>query len=252
MKFAHLEPPLPNFNQSCTFRPTLNVTLFASSFDSYSDIPDCFPNSLRTLSIIGSPLLEFQNESRVAKPINWPPRLKLISFRFFEFSSISKRVFEKLPSNVSMSIFLLRCKNAFPNFPSTWPKRNLITTLHIRSCQLDSTNPTDFVFLKNLLTLDLSGNRLTTFPAGLPSSLVTLTLDKNLINVTQPTAFFNVTKLRSLEISHNKLQRVPANLPVNLVRLRLRRNQIKLLDQSIFSHLKKLEILDLSHNGFVA
>ena len=202
--------------------------------------------------MFGSHLLELQNESKITKPINWPPKLKLISLRFFEFSNISKRVFEKLPSNVSMSVLLSGCRNAFPNFPSTWPKRNLITTIQIRSCQLHSTKPTDFIFLKKLQILDLSGNRLTTFPAGLPSSLVRLTLNMNQINVTQPTAFLNLTKLKSLEINYNKLQRVPVNLPVNLVCLRLKSNQIEFFDQATFSHMKRLETVVLSNNRFVA
>ena len=202
--------------------------------------------------MFGSPLLDFQNESNTAQAISWPPRLKLMSLRFFEFSNISKRVFEKLPSNVSMSILLSGCRNAFPNFPSTWPKRNLITTIHIKTCQLHSTKPTDFIFLKKLQTLDLSGNRLTVFPAGLPASLVNLTLDRNEINVTQPTAFLNLTKLRCLEISYNKLQRVPISLPVNLVCLRLKSNQIEFFDQATFSHMKKLETVELSNNRFVA
>lgn len=60
--------------------------------------------------------------------------------------------------------------------------------------------------LRLLETLDISGNRLTLLPAGLPNSLQVLNLQKNQLNALSPERLVNLTMLKELHLAHNRLK----------------------------------------------
>lgn len=60
--------------------------------------------------------------------------------------------------------------------------------------------------LRRLETLDISGNHLTMLPAGLPSSLQVLNLQKNQLNSLSPELLVNLTMLKEMHLAHNRLR----------------------------------------------
>uniref|UniRef100_H2YIZ3 LRRNT domain-containing protein n=1 Tax=Ciona savignyi TaxID=51511 RepID=H2YIZ3_CIOSA len=128
--------------------------------------------------------------------------------------------------------------------------------------------------LQNLQRLFIHSNRMTSFPANLPSSLKYISLTQNNIkfigktalsglgnlkelhldsnNITieglSEDAFAPAVKLQELTLTQNSLTLIPTRLPPNLVSLRIDENRINDVRVTSLSSLKKLIILDLSDN----
>ncbi|KAJ7317393.1 hypothetical protein JRQ81_003555 [Phrynocephalus forsythii] len=83
--------------------------------------------------------------------------------------------------------------------------------------------------MKRLEVLDISGNQLTLLPAGLPSSLQVLNLQKNQLNSLSPEQLVNLTALKELHLAHNRLR-------------------ISSLSPGTWQELQGLKLLDLSYN----
>ncbi|XP_029989355.1 extracellular matrix protein 2 isoform X2 [Sphaeramia orbicularis] len=135
--------------------------------------------------------------------------------------------------------------------------------------------PEAFNPLVQLSYLRLGRNYFRTIPQGLPSSLLELYLESNLIEEISETVFnqtnnLNVVSLRhnrldetriatmawinqrsleSIDLSHNELYLVPSYLPRSLVHLVLVGNNIERIPGYVFAHMEPgLEYLYLSYN----
>lgn len=122
--------------------------------------------------------------------------------------------------------------------------------------------------LKKLKVLNLSGNRLTSFPRGLPSALKEVVVDSNNIkfmggdsikqlpqlstlslknnNISSElglssAAFNGGNNLKTLTLSGNSLTSVPMGLPPNLIKLFLNSNKIKSISSRSLRNLGSLE-----------
>ncbi|KAM8930728.1 toll-like receptor 7 [Pelodytes ibericus] len=133
------------------------------------------------------------------------------------------------------------------------------------------------VNLKNLKSLNLSGNSLTTIPP-LPENISTLNLNLNHILVVSEVELAGLTNLiflqigwncyylntcerplnfsanalrniRYLDLSFNSLIFVPSSLPASLLNLSLAENNISKVDREDLCHLINLQSLDLQWNG---
>uniref|UniRef100_A0A3Q3KH98 VWFC domain-containing protein n=1 Tax=Monopterus albus TaxID=43700 RepID=A0A3Q3KH98_MONAL len=138
-----------------------------------------------------------------------------------------------------------------------------------------NVNPLAFAPLKQLSYLRLGRNHFRTIPQGLPTSLLELYLENNLIeeisetvfnqttnlNVLSlrhnrldetriaPMAWFNHRNLESIDLSHNDIYLVPSHLPRSLVHLVLVGNKIERIPGYVFAHMVPgLEYLYLSYN----
>lgn len=142
--------------------------------------------------------------------------------------------------------------NKLSKFPSglLTDKENL-TSIHLQHNDLTSEAISGaFKGLKKLLSLDVSHNKLKKLPAGVPSSLVMLYADYNviesigagylnklpslqylrvshnkLVDSGIPAGVFNVTSLLELDLSFNKLQSIP-EINEQLEQLYLQANEI--------------------------
>ncbi|KAL8164527.1 UNVERIFIED_CONTAM: hypothetical protein K2H54_052973, partial [Gekko kuhli] len=132
--------------------------------------------------------------------------------------------------------------------------------------------------LRRLETIDLSGNQLTLLPAGLPSSLQVLNLQKNQINSLSPELLANLTRLKELHLAHNRLRiggispgtwqelqglklldlsynelsYVPPDLPESLEHLYLQHNRITVLTAEAFLTTPNLRVVALRSNRLLA
>uniref|UniRef100_A0A8C6YGK4 Podocan like 1 n=1 Tax=Naja naja TaxID=35670 RepID=A0A8C6YGK4_NAJNA len=92
----------------------------------------------------------------------------------------------------------------FNDFAATYA----LTELNLSYNRLYSAHIHRLAFrkLRLLETLDISGNRLTLLPAGLPTSLQVLHLQKNQLNALSPERLVNLTVLKELHLAHNRLK----------------------------------------------
>ncbi|XP_071350964.1 extracellular matrix protein 2 isoform X4 [Trachinotus anak] len=138
-----------------------------------------------------------------------------------------------------------------------------------------NVDPLAFAPLIQLSYLRLGRNHFRTIPQGLPTSLLELYLENNLIeeisetvfnqtrslNVVSlrhnkldetriaPMAWINHRNLESIDLSHNDLYLVPSYLPRSLVHLVLVGNNIERIPGYVFAHMDPgLEYLYLSYN----
>ncbi|XP_047431522.1 uncharacterized protein LOC125000171 [Mugil cephalus] len=128
--------------------------------------------------------------------------------------------------------------------------------------------------LRNLRTLNLDHNQLTSVPLGLPLSIRELYLKGNLIEQFRQGVFsgtsglvvldlsankltnggllrdslLNTTHLESLNLEGNRLKQIPRHLPPSLKTLNLEGNLISSVKKAAFSTLKNLEHLGLARN----
>ncbi|KAM7401667.1 hypothetical protein PAMP_016963 [Pampus punctatissimus] len=136
-------------------------------------------------------------------------------------------------------------------------------------------DPLAFAPLIQLSYLRMGRNHFRTIPQGLPSSLLELYLENNLIeeisesvfnqtnslNVVSlrhnrldesrmaPMAWINHRNLESIDLSHNDLHLVPSYLPKSLVHLVLVGNKIERIPGFVFAHMEPgIEYLYLSYN----
>ncbi|KAM9685363.1 podocan-like protein 1 [Trichechus inunguis] len=83
--------------------------------------------------------------------------------------------------------------------------------------------------LHALRTLDLAGNQLTRLPAGLPSSLHALRLQRNQLRALEPEPLAGLDQLQELNLAHNRLR-------------------VGDIGPGTWHELQALKVLDLSHN----
>ncbi|PKU46733.1 keratocan [Limosa lapponica baueri] len=107
-----------------------------------------------------------------------------------------------------------------------------LTVIHLQNNQLKADAISGaFKGLNSLLYLDLSFNRLTKLPSGLPHSLLMLYFDNNQISNVPDEYFQGFKALQYLRLSHNKLtdSGIPGNVfnITSLVELDLSFNQLK-------------------------
>ena len=149
-----------------------------------------------------------------------------------------------------------------------------IEELDISNCNMQEFLPTAFSQMKNIVYINLAGNKLTTLPQGLFDKTDTIeeldlsynkiaTLPKNIFNKTSLAILhlkYNeidsilefVTKdVQKLDVSYNKISNVNNQMfkgLENLGNLMLKGNKIKRIHPAAFVTLKNLRHIDLSFN----
>jgi len=149
-----------------------------------------------------------------------------------------------------------------------------IEELDISYCNMQEFLPTAFSQMKNIIYINLAGNKLTTLPEGLfdkTDTIEELDLSFNKI-VTLPKNMFNRTSLailhlkyneivsnlefvtkdvQKLDVSFNKITNINNQMfkgLENLSNLMVKGNKIKRVHPAAFTSLKNLRIIDLSFN----
>lgn len=109
----------------------------------------------------------------------------------------------------------------------------------------------------NLTVLDLSGNQLTSIPAGISSlpSLVDLKLGNNRLTVLPRDVFSYLPNLLDLDLKSNNITQITSDVfdtPSNLRSLNLESNQLSKISGLVFVNLAKLTALYLDNNPLVS
>ncbi|KAK4820289.1 hypothetical protein QYF61_022859 [Mycteria americana] len=172
--------------------------------------------------------------------------------------------------------------NMLERIPSGLPRR--VKTLMILHNQISEINRNDFATtyfleelnlsynklkspqihreafrkLRQLKSLDLSGNNLHTVPFGFPKNLQILKLKENEISIIPKGTLSGMTKLRELYLSNNKLKSldmagnqltsIPSDLPESLEYLYLQNNKITTVSENAFESTPKIKGIYLRFN----
>ncbi|XP_077181838.1 extracellular matrix protein 2 isoform X2 [Paroedura picta] len=118
-------------------------------------------------------------------------------------------------------------ENALVHIPPSLP--STLDELKINENQLHAIDENSFQDLKNLVTLELEGNKLSE------------------ANVS-PLAFQPLKSLSYLRLGRNKYRTIPQGLPHSIEELYLDNNQIEEITEICFNHTKNLNIIVLRHN----
>jgi hypothetical protein len=113
-------------------------------------------------------------------------------------------------------------------------------------------NKDNFKGLKNLISLEISGNNLTRIHNETfiyLEKLENLHLGSNRIDLIETNAFFNLNKLIVLNISQNKLKKLDINYLTQLKHLELDSNEFESIKMNSFNLLVNLKTLNLKSNS---
>ncbi|XP_071373921.1 prolargin [Centroberyx affinis] len=241
---------------------------------SYPNALNCENRNLRVIPVIPSRIhyLYLQNNyiSEVtAEPFHNASDLRWVNLGNNRIQRVDKKVFEKVPG----LLYLYMYRNKLKEVPSDLPagleqlrldrnhiskipagafnKMEHLTLLNLYHNQLSDSDlgKNTFKSLKNLMQLNLAHNTLKKMPAGVPSSVIQLFLDKNRIDDIPRNYFEGFSHLAFIRLNHNQLsdKGVPKavfNVPT-LLDLQLSHNQ--LASVPLFNG--HLEHLHLNHNS---
>ncbi|NXY13493.1 ECM2 protein, partial [Atrichornis clamosus] len=117
--------------------------------------------------------------------------------------------------------------NMLVHVPSELP--STLEEIKINDNQLHAIDEDGLKDLKNLVTLELEGNKLSE------------------ANVS-PLAFYPLKSLSYLRLGRNKFRIIPQGLPATLEELYLENNQIEEVSEICFNHTRNINIIGLKHN----
>ncbi|XP_069571881.1 podocan [Brachyistius frenatus] len=193
---------------------------------------------------------------------------------------LDRNLLESVPTDLPVSLEELRLDNNHVKVMSeaAWERCPGLLVLSLSNNSLgngsESLPDAALAPLRNLRTLNLDHNRLTSVPRGLPLSIKELYLKGNRIQQFRRGAFngtsglvvldlsanrltnrgllrdslLNATQLESLNLEGNRLKQVPRHLPLSLKTLNLEGNLISSIKRAAFSAWKNLEHLGLARN----
>ncbi|NQV34466.1 MAG: leucine-rich repeat domain-containing protein, partial [Phycisphaeraceae bacterium] len=138
--------------------------------------------------------------------------------------------------------------------PAPITDADMLQLINLDASDRGITDLTGLEYATNLEELDLHKNELTAIPAGLLSSMPSLTyldLGKNLFTEIPVGAFAGLTSLQRLHLVGNQISALPANALSDLVDLRefsMDRNQLTQIPAGAFAGLTSLQSLSLASN----
>ena len=265
-------------NRNLTAVNMTNINIFKLSDYTASTAPKLNFSGIKfaTISFINNQFVSIDNDSFFT--VDSLTKLEIKDNA--KFSSIQATAFKKLSGFLSELILLENLLGAMDSaskmeIGSLASLKRLTLGKTLTSLDIDLSN------MKNLVYLDLSGNKITELKDTSFKNLVALEelkLSSNMLNNTLSlTVFSNLSSLKTLDLSKNYIKEIKSTMiPKNLMTLDLSSNQISnidptafqsltsltvlklmtnkltTLDSNLFSKLSKLQTLDLSDNNLVA
>ncbi|XP_042679100.1 extracellular matrix protein 2 [Centrocercus urophasianus] len=185
-----------------------------------TQIPPISDPDLTSLDLTGNIITTISNEA-----FNGIPNLEWIDLSKNNISSsgIGPHAFKTLKKLKRLYLD----GNMLVHIPSELP--STLEEIKINDNQLHAIDEEALQGLKNLVTLELEGNKLSE------------------ANVS-PLAFYPLKSLSYLRLGRNKFRIIPQGLPTTLEELYLENNQIEEVSEICFNHTRKINVIVLKHN----
>ncbi|NXY36022.1 ECM2 protein, partial [Pomatorhinus ruficollis] len=206
-------PPLPSgCSTSDTTVSCINAKL--------TQIPPISDPDLTSLDLTGNSITTISDEA-----FNGIPNLEWIDLSKNNITSpgIGPKAFKILKKLKRLYLD----GNMLVLIPSELP--STLEEIKINDNQLHAIDEDGLKDLKNLVTLELEGNKLSE------------------ANVS-PLAFYPLKRLSYLRLGRNKFRIIPQGLPATLEELYLEHNQIEEVSEICFNHTRNINIIGLKHN----
>ncbi|NXW36059.1 ECM2 protein, partial [Phaetusa simplex] len=206
-------PPLPSgCSTSDTTVSCINAKL--------TQIPPISDPDLTSLDLTGNSITTISDEA-----FNGIPNLEWIDLSKNNITSpgIGRQAFKILKNLKRLYLDGNMLVHVPPELPSTLEEIK-INDNHLHAIEEDGLQD-----LKNLVTLELEGNKLSE------------------ANVS-PLAFYPLKSLSYLRLGRNKFRIIPQGLPATLEELYLENNQIEEVSEICFNHTKNINVIVLKHN----
>ncbi|NWV61026.1 ECM2 protein, partial [Malurus elegans] len=206
-------PPLPSgCSTSDTTVSCINAKL--------TQIPPISDPDLTSLDLTGNSITAISDEA-----FNGIPNLEWIDLSKNNITSpgIGPKAFKILKKLKRLYLD----GNMLVHIPSELP--STLEEIKINDNQLHTIDEDGLKGLKNLVTLELEGNKLSE------------------ANVS-PLAFYPLKSLSYLRLGRNKFRIIPQGLPATLEELYLENNQIEEVSEICFNHTRNINIIGLKHN----
>ncbi|NWI96616.1 ECM2 protein, partial [Pitta sordida] len=206
-------PPLPSgCSTSDTTVSCINAKL--------SQIPPISDPDLTSLDLTGNSITTISDEA-----FNGIPNLEWIDLSKNNITSpgIGPKAFKILKKLKRLYLD----GNMLVHIPSELP--STLEEIKINDNQLHAIDEDGLKDLKNLVTLELEGNKLSE------------------ANVS-PLAFYPLKSLSYLRLGRNKFRIIPQGLPATLEELYLENNQIEEVSEICFNHTRNINVIGLKHN----
>uniref|UniRef100_A0A8D0GAG9 Extracellular matrix protein 2 n=1 Tax=Sphenodon punctatus TaxID=8508 RepID=A0A8D0GAG9_SPHPU len=217
-RFPIPEPPeqTPHLPTGCSISDNTVSCINAK----LTQIPPITNLELTSIEIVGNTITSIPNEA-----FNGVPNLERIdlSKNNITSSSIGPQAFKTLKKLQRLYLDGNALVHVPPELPST------LEELKINENQLHAIDENSLQGLKNLVTLELEGNKLSE------------------ANVS-PLAFQPLKSLSYLRLGRNKFRIIPQGLPISTEELYLERNEIEEISEICFNHTKNINIIVLKHN----
>ncbi|NXS99655.1 ECM2 protein, partial [Jacana jacana] len=185
-----------------------------------TQIPPISDPDLKSLDLSGNSITAISDEA-----FNGIPNLEWIDLSKNNITSpgIGPRAFKILKKLKRLYLD----GNMLVHIPSALP--STLEEIKINDNHLHAIDEDGLQDLKNLVTLELEGNKLSE------------------ANVS-PLAFYPLKSLSYLRLGRNKFRIIPQGLPVTLEELYLENNQIEEVSEICFNHTKNINVIVLKHN----
>ncbi|NXL90613.1 ECM2 protein, partial [Alectura lathami] len=206
-------PPLPS---ACSTSESTVSCINAK----LTQIPPISDPDLTSLDLTGNIITTISDEA-----FNGIPNLEWIdlSKNNITSSGIGPRAFKNLKKLKRLYLD----GNMLVHIPSKLP--STLEEIKINDNQLHAIDEDTLQDLKNLVTLELEGNKLSE------------------ANVS-PLAFYPLKSLSYLRLGRNKFRIIPQGLPTTLEELYLENNQIEEVSEICFNHTRNINVIVLKHN----
>ncbi|KAM4817925.1 toll-like receptor 8 [Thomomys bottae] len=226
------------------FRNLRNLRELLLEDNQLDKIPADLPESLRDLSLIQNNIISITKNNTLS--LKHLESLYLGWNCYFvcnETFNVENGTFEGLTNLKVLSLSFNTLIHVPPKLPSS------LTKLFLSNTKIKTIHQDDFIGLRNLKLLDLSGNCPRCFNAPFPCT----PCEGNASIQIHPYAFRNLNQLRYLNLSSTSLREVPSSWFDNMIHLKELHLEFNFLVQEIASgafltKLPSLEILDLSFN----
>lgn len=190
-------------------------------------------------------------EKKPHETASWYNNILKIEFRESSMPHIPDKLFTQMPSTHELFISSVGIESLHP--AELIDGKNLLT-LNMSNNKITELIPGVFKNVPRISDIDFSNNKIGELKNGvfaMANKLTSINLSKNPIKILNPNLFADVDQLEHIYLEAIQLETISSTIFANCSKLKtikLGNNNLKTIDCKMFQHIEHLETLDLSWN----